>query len=439
MLLLSLWQNLQKMNNSRGLLALSPILVLLAVYLAGSLLAGDFYRIPISVAFVVAAVYGLFLLKGYNLQERIGVFSRGAANPDIMYMVWIFCFAGIFAASAKAAGAVDATVALTLKAVPSNFLPAGIFIASCFISMAIGTSVGTIVALVPVVTVMAAQIGCNEAWLVAIVVGGALFGDNLSFISDTTIAATQSQGCKMSEKFKTNFIIVLPAAIVTLLLYLFGNHAAEYVATPQNVEWIAALPYLLVIILALAGANVLVVLFVGTVITDIIALLYGNFNALTIFTAAGEGLNSMCELILVTLLAGGVMNIVKEAGGFDYLIRVLTSKITSRRGAEGVVALLTALTNLCTANNTIAILTVGSIARNLSLQYNIPPRKTASIMDTTSCFVQGVIPYGAQLLMAAGLSTVSPVAIIPYLYYPMAIGVMVVISILVQYPKRNLS
>ena len=238
------------MNNSRGLLALSPILVLLAVYLAGSLLAGDFYRIPISVAFVVAAVYGLFLLKGYNLQERIGVFSRGAANPDIMYMVWIFCFAGIFAASAKAAGAVDATVALTLKAVPSNFLPAGIFIASCFISMAIGTSVGTIVALVPVVTVMAAQIGCNEAWLVAIVVGGAFFGDNLSFISDTTIAATQSQGCKMSEKFKTNFIIVLPAAIVTLLLYLFGNHTAEYVATPQNVEWIAALPYLLVIILA---------------------------------------------------------------------------------------------------------------------------------------------------------------------------------------------
>lgn len=424
------------MKNSRGLLALSPILVLLIVYLAGSLLAGDFYRIPISVAFTVAAIYGLFMLRGYNLQERIGVFSKGAANPDIMYMVWIFCLAGIFASSAKAAGAVDATVALTLNAVPSNFLPAGIFIASCFISMAIGTSVGTIVALVPVVTAMASQIGCDEAWLVAIVVGGAFFGDNLSFISDTTIAATQSQGCKMKDKFKTNFIIVLPAAIFTLLLYIFGGHTAEYVAQTQSVEWIAALPYLLVILLALIGVNVLVVLVVGTLLTDVIALACGNFDIVTIFTSAGEGLNSMCELILVTLLAGGVMNIVKEAGGFDYLIRVLTSKITSRRGAEGVVALLTALTNLCTANNTIAILTVGSIARNLSTQYNIPPRKTASIMDTVSCFVQGVIPYGAQLLMAAGLSKVSPVEIIPYLYYPVGIGVMVVVAIVLQYPRK---
>lgn len=417
-------------------MALSPILVLLIVYLAGSLLAGDFYRIPISVAFVVAAIYGLFMLGGYNLQERIGVFSNGAANPDIMYMVWIFCLAGILASSAKAAGAVDATVALTLSAVPSNFLPAGIFIASCFISMAIGTSVGTIVALVPVVTVMASQIGCNEAWLVAIVVGGAFFGDNLSFISDTTIAATQSQGCKMKDKFKTNFVIVLPAAVFTLLIYIFGGQTADYVAEPQSVEWVAALPYLLVILLALIGVNVLVVLIVGTLLTDIIALVCGNFDFVTIFTSAGEGLNSMCELILVTLLAGGVMNIVKQAGGFDYLIRVLTSKITSRRGAEGVVALLTAITNLCTANNTIAILTVGSIARNLSTQYNIPPRKTASIMDTISCFVQGVIPYGAQLLMAAGLSNVSPVEIIPYLYYPMAIGVMVVVSILLQFPRK---
>lgn len=425
-----------KMKNSRGLLALSPILVLLIVYLAGSLLAGDFYRIPISVAFTVAAIYGLFMLRGYNLQERIGVFSKGAANPDIMYMVWIFCLAGIFASSAKAAGAVDATVALTLNAVPSKFLPAGIFIASCFISMAIGTSVGTIVALVPVVTAMASQIGCNEAWLVAIVVGGAFFGDNLSFISDTTIAATQSQGCKMKDKFKTNFIIVLPAAIFTLLIYIFGGHTTDYIVEVQSVEWIAALPYMLVILLALIGINVLVVLVVGTLMTDIIALACGNFDIVTIFTSAGEGLNSMCELILVTLLAGGVMNIVKEAGGFDYLIRVLTSKITSRRGAEGVVALLTALTNLCTANNTIAILTVGSIARNLSMQYNIPPRKTASIMDTVSCFVQGVIPYGAQLLMAAGLSKVSPVEIIPYLYYPVGIGVMVVVAIVLQYPRK---
>ena len=424
------------MKNLRGLLALSPILVLLIVYLVGALLAGDFYRISIAVAFIVAAIYGVALIKGYNLQERIGVFSRGAANPDIMYMIWIFCLAGIFAASAKAMGAVDATVALTLRAVPSHFLPAGIFIATCFISMAIGTSVGTIVALTPVVTVMAPQIGCDTAWLVAIVVGGAFFGDNLSFISDTTIAATQSQGCKMRDKFKTNFAIVLPAAIITLLLYLMGNQATDYAIAQSAIEWYKALPYLLVIILALVGVNVLVVLIIGTVVTDIIGLICGAFTPLHLFSAAGEGLNSMCELILVTLLAGGVMAIVKELGGFDYLITKLTSKVSSRRGAEAVVALLTALTNICTANNTIAILTVGPIARDLATRYSIPARKSASLMDTASCVVQGFLPYGAQLLMAAGLAAISPVEIMLHLYYPFLIGVMMIISIILKFPKR---
>ena len=424
------------MSVKRGVLALSPVFVLLAVYLCGSLLAGDFYKVPISVAFVAAAVYGISLLKGYNLQERVGIFSRGAANPDIMYMIWIFCLAGIFASSAKTMGAVDATVALTLKAVPSNFLPAGIFIAACFISMAIGTSVGTIVALAPVVTAMSQQIGCDTAWLVAIVVGGAFFGDNLSFISDTTIAATQSQGCKMSDKFKTNFKIVIPAALATLCLYIFGNQTAVYSVVEQSVEWIKALPYLLVIVMALLGINVLVVLIVGTAVADVIGLVSGGFNLLQIFTAAGEGLNSMCELILVTLLAGGVMAVVREMGGFEFLINRLTSRVSSRRGAEAVVALLTALTNICTANNTIAILTVGPIARDLSVQYSIPPRKSASLMDTASCVVQGFLPYGAQLLMAAGLSAVSPVEILPYLYYPFMVGIMVALSILLQFPKR---
>jgi Na+/H+ antiporter NhaC len=370
------------------------------------------------------------------LQERVGIFSRGAANADIMYMIWIFCLAGIFASSAKAMGAVDATVALTLEVVPREFLPAGIFVAACFVSMAIGTSVGTIVALTPVVTALSSQIGCQTAWMVAIVVGGAFFGDNLSFISDTTIAATQSQGCRMKDKFKTNFTIVLPAAIFTLMLYLFGNQAADVVVSHGAVEWFKALPYLMVIILALVGVNVLVVLIVGTLVTDVIGLLCGSFTPLHLFTAAGEGLNSMVELILVTLLAGGVMAVVKELGGFEYLIDKLTSKVRSRRGAEAVVALLTALTNFCTANNTIAILTVGPIARDLSLKYGIPARKTASLLDTASCVIQGYLPYGAQLLMAAGLASVSPVEIIPHLYYPFMIGVMVLISIILQLPKR---
>lgn len=420
----------------RGIVTLSPIFVLLATYLIGALLAGDFYRVPISVAFIVSAIYGMILLKGHNLQERIGIFSRGAANPDIMYMIWIFCLAGIFASTAKAMGAVDTTVALTLQAIPSNFLPAGIFIAACFISMAIGTSVGTIVALTPVVTTMAPQIGCSTAWLVAIVVGGAFFGDNLSFISDTTIAATQSQGCKMKDKFRTNFAIVLPAAIVTLCLYLFGNQTTEYIATNSAIEWFKAMPYLLVIVLALWGVNVLMVLIIGTISTAFIGLTSGSLAPLSIFISAGEGLNSMCELILVTLLAGGVMAIVKELGGFSFLIEQLTKNIRSRRTAEFVIATLTALTNFCTANNTIAILTVGPIARDLSAKYAIPARKSASLMDTASCIVQGYLPYGAQLLMAAGLAAISPVEIIPHLYYPFLIGCMVIVSIIFKFPRR---
>lgn len=422
-------------STRRGLIALSPIVVLLAVYLLGAWLAGDFYRVPISVGFVVAIVYAIALLRDYNFQERIGLFTKGAANPDIMYMVWIFCLAGIFASSAKAMGAVDATVALTLRFVPSAYLPAGIFVAACFISMAIGTSVGTIVALTPVVTAMAEAVGCDVAWLVAIVVGGAFFGDNLSFISDTTIAATQSQGCRMKDKFRTNFVLVLPAALATLALYLFGNAMEGVVSVPEGAEWFKALPYILVILLALFGVNVLMVLLVGIIVTDAIGLMYDGYTGLTLFTAAGEGLASMCELILVTLFAGGLMNLVRSAGGFDFLIDRLTRRISSSRGAEAIIALLTALTNICTANNTIAILTVGPIARDLSQKYGVTARKSASLMDTASCFVQGVIPYGAQLLMAAGLASVSPVAIIPHLYYPMALGVMVVVAIVFGFPR----
>lgn len=422
-------------DRQKGLLALSPIAVLLVVYLLGSLLAGDFYKVPVSVAFVLAAVYGVFLLRGRSVRERICIFSEGASHSDIMYMVWIFCLAGIFASIAKAMGAVDATVDLMLKAVPGQFLPAGLFIASCFISMAIGTSVGTIVALTPVVTALAAELGADNAWMVAVVVGGAFFGDNLSFISDTTIAATQSQGCRMKDKFKMNFFIVLPAALGVLAIYLFNSPELNVTVGGGIEGWYKSLPYLLVIVLALTGMNVLVVLLCGIVVSALTGVLAGSFDLVAVFTAAGEGLQSMSELVLVTLLAGGLMNVVKTAGGFDFLIRALTHRISTRKGAEAVIALLTGLTNLCTANNTIAILTTGSIAKDLSGKYGIEPRRTASIMDTVSCFVQGVIPYGAQVLMASGLAAVNPLQIIPHLYYPMLIGVMVVLAIVFGFPK----
>ena len=426
--------DIQKINTSRGLLALSPIIVLLTIYLAGSIIAGDFYRIPIATAFIVASIYAVAITRGSKIDERIEHFSKGAANTRIMYMIWIFVLAGAFAALAKAMGAVDATVQLTLNFIPSNYLPAGIFIAACFISLSIGTSVGTIVALTPVVTELATKMECSTAWLVAIVVGGAFFGDNLSFISDTTIAATQTQGCSMRSKFRTNIRLVMPAAVITLLLYAFSGNGIKEIDTASITleEGLKCIPYLTVIVCALAGVNVLLVLIIGIVIAGGMGLFSGAVDGISIFTEMGNGIMGMTELILVTMLAGGLLEVVRINGGIDYLIRIVTMRMRSRRAAESAITALTALANICTANNTIAILTVGDISRDISKKFGIQPRRAASLMDTTSCFVQGIIPYGAQLLMASGLAKVSPLEIIPSLYYPMCIGVMIVVSILVK-------
>ena len=424
----------------RGLLALSPIAVLLIVYLTMSLASGDFYRISISVAFVAAAVYAVAMLRNISrsLQERVAIFSDGASDKNIMYMIWIFVLAGIFAATAKAMGAVDATVHFTMRLVPTEFLPAGIFVAACFVSLSIGTSVGTIVALTPVVTGLAAQMGADTAQMVAIVVGGAFFGDNLSFISDTTIAATMTQGCKMKDKFRTNLLIVLPAALLSLGLYLFlGLSGGDGIEAASAAEWYKTLPYILVLVSAIAGMNVLVVLVLGILATAIIGLSCGSLSGVLFCEAADDGVISMCELIVITLMAGGLMNVVKQSGGFDFITRAITNRVSGKRGAEGAIAGLTLLTDICTANNTIAIITVGPIAHDLCERYGISPRKSASLMDTASCFAQGILPYGAQLLMASGLAGISPLEIIPHLYYPMAIGVMVVLSIVFQFPRIN--
>lgn len=423
----------------RGLIALSPIVVLLAAYLAMALASGDFYRISISVAFVVAAVYAVAALRGISrsLQERIAVFSEGASDRNILYMIWIFILAGIFASTAKAMGAVDATVHFTMRFVPVEFLPAGIFVAACFVSLSVGTSVGTIVALTPVVTGLAAQLGADTAQMVAIVVGGAFFGDNLSFISDTTIAATMTQGCNMKDKFRTNLLIVLPAALLSLGLYLFlGLSGAEdCVEMGAAAEWYKAIPYLLVLVCAISGVNVLMVLVLGILATVVIGVASGSLTLVSFCEEAGNGVLSMGELIIITLLAGGLMQMVKQSGGFEFITRAITNRISGKRGAEAAIAGLTVLTDICTANNTIAIITVGPIARDLSERYGVAPRKSASLMDTASCFAQGILPYGAQLLMASGLAQISPIEIIPHLYYPMAIGVMVVLSIIFQFPR----
>ncbi len=425
------------MNRSQGnIAALLPLAVFLGIYLAGSLLANDFYKIPIVTAAMIASVCAVGMTRHMPLHESIGHYSRGATDMNIMLMIWIFVLAGAFAASTKQMGAVDATVALTMRIVPKRFLPAGIFIAACFTSISIGTSVGTIVALTPIASAIADQTGCSAPWITAIVVGGAFFGDNLSFISDTTIAATRTQGCSMRDKFRTNLLIVAPAAVITLLIYTFSqNHALAYAHTATDIHWATVLPYLLVLGSAVAGVNVLIVLVSGIVSAGVIGIACGKMTPLDWMSTMGEGIGSMGELIIITMMAGGMLEMIRLNGGIDYIISRLTARIRSRRGAEAAIASIVMFADVCTANNTVAILSSGSIARNIAERFGIPPRRTASLLDTFSCFMQGILPYGAQLLMAAGLAAVSPVEIISYLYYPMITGLCAVAAIILQRPR----
>ena len=418
-------------------MALLPLVVFLGIYLVGSLLAGDFYKISITIAGMVASIVAVGMTRR-PLSDAISNYSRGATDQNIMLMIWIFVLAGAFAASTKAMGAVDATVALTLRVVPEQFLPAGIFIAACFTSISIGTSVGTIVALTPIASAIAAQTGSPTAWLVAIVVGGALFGDNLSFISDTTIAATRTQGCSMRDKFRTNIKIVTPAAIVTLLIYIISpQEIISYTATEMTSPWYTIVPYLLVLILSAIGTNVLIVLTLGILTSGVIGLACGEMNLLDWFSVMGEGIDSMGQLIIITMMADGMLEMIRINGGIDFIISRFTSRVNSRRAAEGSIAALVMFADICTANNTVAIISVGSIARQIADRFGISKRRTASLLDTFSCCIQGVLPYGAQLLMAAGLASISPVEIIPHLYYPMIMGGFAVMAILLQWPRYD--
>ena len=418
------------------MLALSPFIVFMIVYLVGSLLAGDFYKLPLTVAFLIASAYAICITPKIKLKERVNIFSRGAGNENIMLMVWIFVLAGAFASIADQMGAIDATVNLTLRFLPANMLLPGLFLAACFISLSIGTSVGTVVALTPVAVGIAEQTGSSLPMIVAIVVGGAFFGDNLSFISDTTIVATQTQGCKMNDKFKANIWLAAPAALIVLIIYIIIGQGVETPSAIPTIEWYKVVPYMAVLILALAGLNVLVVLLTGIILAGVIGILCGSFDMLGWMDAMGKGIMGMSELIIVTLLAGGMLAIIRHNGGIDYLIQALTMRIKGQRGAKLTMALLVILADLCTANNTIALVTVGPMAREIADRYGIDKRMSASILDTFSCFAQGLIPYGAQLLMAAGLASITPFEIIGYLYYPMVLGGVALIGILCNYPRK---
>ena len=420
----------------KGLIALSPLAVFVVLYLVTSIIAHDFYKVPITVAFLAASVYAVIITGGLPLQKRIDKFSQGASTGQMMLMLWIFVLAGAFANSAKMMGAIDATVNLTLTLLPGNMLLPGLFFAACFVSLSIGTSVGTIVALTPIAAGIAQETDASIPLMTAIVVGGSFFGDNLSFISDTTIMATSTQGCRLSDKFRVNSFIVTPAALIILVVYLimgWGMHSPQHVA---EVQYIKVIPYLVVLVTAIFGMNVMAVLTIGLLLTGIIGVADGSFDIFGWFSAMGTGIIGMGELIIITMMAGGLLEIIKYNGGIDFIIKIMTRHIHGKRGAELSIGALVSLVNICTANNTVAILTIGSIAKKIGDRYGVDNRKCASILDTYSCMMQGIIPYGAQLLMAAGLAKVNPIGIMPYLYYPMAIGIAATLSILFRYPRR---
>lgn len=421
---------------NKGLIALSPLLVFVTLYLVTSIVAGDFYKVPITVAFMASSVYAVIISRGRTLRQRIDIFSRGAGSEQMMLMLWIFILAGAFANSAKVMGSIDATVNLMLTVLPGNMLLAGLFLVSCFISLSIGTSFGTIVALAPIASGLAHSTGASVPMMVAVVVGGSFFGDNLSFISDTTIVSTSTQECKMSDKFKVNSFLVMPAAFLILIIYiLLGNNISSPQTIP-DVEYTKVIPYIVVLITAVCGLNVMAVLVLGISLTGLIGLLDNSFDTYGWFKTIGDGITGMGELIIITMLAGGMLELIKVNGGIDYIIKNMTRRISGKRGAELSIAALVSIVTMCTANNTVAIITVGGIARRISQRFGLDNRKCASILDTMSCFTQGLLPYGAHLLLAAGIASTSPMSLIPYLYYPFSIGAVAVLAIIFRYPKR---
>lgn len=434
------------MSNKKGLLALSPLFLLIVLIVAFTVYSVDSSHqdssLSLTVAFMISSIYAVAISGGMPVRKRVDTYSKGAGANNLMLMLWIYVLAGSFAASAKAMRAVDATVNLALSILPASMILPGLFLAACFISVSIGTSVGTVVALVPIAAGLAHSMDANVGMMTAIIVGGAYFGDNLSFISDTTVVATQTQNCKMSDKFKVNSMIVVPAAVLVLIAYSVMGVGLQAPTHINEVEYMKVLPYLIVLITAIAGMNVMAVLTLGTLLCGAIGIgshllgASGSYDLFGWFSAMGNGIIGMGELIIIAMMAGGMLEIIRENGGIDFIINKITAHVNSKRGAELSIAALVSMVNICTANNTVAILTVGNISKKIGDRFGVDNRKAASILDTFSCMVQGLIPYGVQMLLAAGLANLSPMDILPYLYYPLAIGVAALLAILLRYPKR---
>ncbi len=424
-------------NKMNGWLALSPLFVFIAIFLASSIYAHSFYVISISVPFVFASVYAVIITRRYETTSRIvSIFSEGAGNQNILLMVWIIILAAAFSQTCKQIGAIDAVANMALRYLPGNLLYVGLFIVSAIISMAIGTNIGTIIALVPIVVGIGENAGLNVPLMTAIIVGGGTFGDNMSFISDTTIAATTSLGCDMKDKFKANIGIAGPAALIAVGLYFFLGSEVKSMPTSEEIHWIMLLPYAVTIILAMIGVNVVTVLTFGVLLNGVLGIICGNYDAIGWMIAISDGIKGLNEMIVIMMLAGGMLELVRYNGGIDFIVNGISNRIKSKRATELGLATLVSFVTCCTANNTIAILTTGKIAREVSQQNGINPIKTASILDTFSCVVQSLLPYGMHLLMASAMAHTGTLGIIKYLYYPPILAVIATLAIILKFPRK---
>ncbi|MCF7791952.1 MAG: Na+/H+ antiporter NhaC family protein [Victivallales bacterium] len=431
---------MENIKQKKSFLALTPFIVFLGIYLGVSIVLNDFYKVPIVVAATIAAIVALLMNSKEKINDKIEVFTRGSGNSTIMLMCLIFILAGIFSAIAKETGAVSSTVNMALTYLPAKILLPGLFIVACFISLAIGTSTGTVAALGPIAVGFSNSTGMPVALVLGTVLSGAMFGDSLSFISDTTIAATKTQECRMDDKFKMNFLIVFPAAVISFIIYFFVSKDIPITALNHvgSFDFIKVVPYIVVIVISVLGVNVFYVLLLGIILSTGFGFLSGSFNIWQLFNTAQNGINSMVPIILIATILGGIVEIIKYNGGIEAIMSFMKKRMHSRRGAEFGIGILVSLVNICTANNTVAIIMTGPLAKNIADKYGIEGKRSASLLDIFSCFVQGIIPYGAQLLLAVsfvGISKLSPVSVMQYLYYPYLTGVCVIIAIIFNIPK----
>ena len=425
--------------------ALIPFFVFIVFYVGLSLWAKDFYSVPMPVAFLIASASALLLDRYRTLEAKIEIYAKGMGDNNIMIMCLIFILAGAFASVAKAMGAVDATVLIARNLIPGNWLLCGFFLISCFISLAIGTSCGTIAAITPIAAGLVKSLGIQPELMIGAVIGGAMFGDNMSMISDTTIAATRTQGVAMRDKFLMNLKMIFPGAAAAIILYWIRGRGVAAGGVMENISWkqiISIIPYIAILAGALAGANVMALLFLGTVTAAAIGLCTGSLTFWTVLSEAGKGTLGMSETLIVAILAGGLLKVIQYNGGIKYLLQKIEKAVSGQRGCEiGVVCLVGAV-NLFTANNTVAIVIAGPIAKLLSDKFHCDPRRIASILDTMSCVVQGIIPYGAQILIATGVArsagvTVPSLALIFSLYYPLFLAVSLLFSIFIKKTHEN--